>query len=56
MTLHNHVKDTANNNGGFFVNNPKIFIVGVFFIPIKRNGSDGLAAHALCSISRFHLF
>ena len=47
-------ENKADNFGGFFVNYPKIFVVGVFHITIGGFGCDWLATHAFGLNARFH--
>ena len=54
MTAANSVQKQADNFGGFFVNQPKILVVGGFYITIGGFGCDWLATHAFGLNARFY--
>ena len=47
-------ENQADNFGCFFINYPKIFVVGVFDISVGGFGCDWLAARPLCADTRFY--
>lgn len=54
LPVQKQAEDQADNFGGFFINHPKILVVGVFHISIRGFGGDWLSACPPCADTRFY--